>query len=98
MYTGIVQGVGRITALTPTTAGLQLTLRAPQALLKDLQIGASVSVDGVCLSVVTIDGDLLSFDAIHATLARTNLGDRRVDEVVNLERSAKMGDENGGHA
>jgi riboflavin synthase len=98
MYTGIVQGVGRIVTLTPTISGLHLTLRAPRALLHDLQIGASVSVDGVCLSVVTIVGDLISFDAINVTLERTNLSDRLVGDVVNLERSAKQGDENGGHA
>jgi len=98
MYTGIVQGVGRIAALTPTVSGLHIALRFPTALLRDLQIGASVSVDGVCLSVVTIDGNLISFDAINATLDRTNLGDRRVGDVVNLERSARQGDENGGHA
>lgn len=98
MYTGIVQGVGRVVSLQPTVSGLHLTLRVPQALLRELQIGASVSVDGVCLSVVTIDGDLLSFDAIHATLDRTNLGDRLVGDAVNLERSARQGDENGGHA
>lgn len=98
MYTGIVQGLGRIAALTPTVSGLHLELRIPHALLHDLQIGASVSVDGVCLSVVTIDDDLISFDAINATLERTNLGDRRVGDVVNIERSARQGDENGGHA
>jgi len=98
MYTGIVQGQGRVASLTPTVSGLQIALRMPHALLRDLQIGASVSVDGVCLSVVTIDGDLVAFDAINATLDRTNLGDRRVGEVVNIERSARQGDENGGHA
>lgn len=98
MYTGIVQGLGRVVALEPTISGLHITLRIPSALLRDLQIGASVSVDGVCLSVVTINGELISFDAINATLERTNLGDRRVGEVVNVERSARQGDENGGHA
>lgn len=98
MYTGIVQGLGRVVSLTPTISGLHLTLRIPQALLHDLQIGASVSVDGVCLSVVTIEGELVSFDAINATLERTNLGDRLVGDVVNIERSARQGDENGGHA
>lgn len=98
MYTGIVQGLGRVVSLTPTVSGLHITLRIPPTLLHDLQIGASVSVDGVCLSVVTIDGELVSFDAIHATLERTNLGDRRVGDVVNVERSARQGDENGGHA
>ena len=98
MYTGIVQGLGRVAALTPTISGLQIALRIPPALLHELQIGASVSVDGVCLSVVTIQGNLISFDAINATLDRTNLGDRRVGDVVNIERSARQGDENGGHA
>ncbi len=98
MYTGIVQGVGRIVTLTPTVSGVHIALRFPHALLRDLQLGASVSVDGVCLSVVSIEGDLIAFDAINATLDRTNLGDRRVGEVVNLERSARQGDENGGHA
>jgi riboflavin synthase len=98
MYTGIVQGIARVVSIQPTTSGLHLTLRMPSTLLDALQIGASVSVDGVCLSVVTIDGDCVSFDAIHATLERTNLGDRRVGDVVNVERSARQGDENGGHA
>jgi riboflavin synthase len=98
MYTGIVQGLGRVAALTPTLSGLHIALRCPPALLADLQIGASVSVDGVCLSVVSINGNLVSFDAIHATLERTNLGDRLVGDVVNIERSARQGDENGGHA
>lgn len=98
MYTGIVQGTGRIVKLSPTVSGLQLTIRFPRALLNDLQIGASVSVEGVCLSVVTIADDLVAFDAINVTLERTNLGDRQVGDVVNLERSARLGDENGGHA
>jgi hypothetical protein len=98
MYTGIVQGVGRIVTLTPTVSGVHIALRFPHGLLRDLQLGASVSVDGVCLSVVCIEADLISFDAINATLDRTNLGDRRVGDVVNLERSARQGDENGGHA
>jgi riboflavin synthase len=98
MYTGIVQGLGRIVTLTPTVSGVHIALRFPKGLLHDLQLGASVSVDGVCLSVVSIADDLIAFDAIHATLERTNLGDRRVGEVVNLERSARQGDENGGHA
>ena len=98
MYTGIVQGLARVVTLTPTLNGLHIQLRLPSHLLNDLQIGASVGVEGVCLSVVTIEGDLISFDAIHATLERTNLGDRRVGDVVNVERSARQGDENGGHA
>lgn len=98
MYTGIVQGLGRVVTLTPTISGLHIMLRFPRHLLHDLQIGASVSVEGVCLSVVTIDDDLVSFDAINATLERTNLGDRLVGDAVNVERSARQGDENGGHA
>jgi riboflavin synthase len=98
MYTGIVQGTGRIVALTPTVSGLHIQIRFPGALLHELQMGASVSVNGVCLSVAAMQGDVIGFDAIHVTLERTNLGDHRVGELVNLERSARQGDENGGHA
>jgi riboflavin synthase len=98
MYTGIVQGTGRIVALTPTVSGLHIEVRFPRALLQGLQMGASVSVNGVCLSVAAMHDDVIGFDAIHVTLERTNLADHRVGELVNLERSARQGDENGGHA
>lgn len=97
MYTGIVQGRGRITAVRPQRAGLRLAVLFPPALMRGLQLGASVAIDGACLSVVALDGREVSFDATAATLAVTNLADRLVGDEVNLERSARQGAEIGGH-
>ena len=62
-----------------------------------LQIGASVSINGVCLTVVSINEEKVKFDIITETLNRTNLGDLSVGSRVNIERSLKFGDEIGGH-
>jgi riboflavin synthase len=63
-----------------------------------IQIGASVALNGTCLTVVEqVEGDVLRFDVIGETLARTNLGFLQEGSAVNFERSARMGDEIGGH-
>ena len=63
----------------------------------DLDIGASVSLDGVCMTVVNSDNGIVSFDAIYETLDRTTLSDRKVGDLLNVERSLRLGDELGGH-
>lgn len=97
MYTGIVQAVRPLAAVTPYAGGTEFTLEFTPPLLEDLAIGGSVSVEGVCLSVTKIEGDKVSFDAMSATLERTNLGAVAARGMVNVERSAKPTDENGGH-
>lgn len=67
------------------------------ALSNGLQLGASVSVSGVCLTVTKVVGTVASFDMMGETLAKTNLGHLKSDDFVNTERSAKVGDEIGGH-
>jgi riboflavin synthase len=62
-----------------------------------LKIGASVSIDGVCLTVTSIEHDLVSFDVIQETVTRTTLGALQIGDSVNIERSLKFGDEIGGH-
>lgn len=62
-----------------------------------LEIGASVALDGVCMTVVGIDSGHIGFDAIEETLDRTTLTDRSIGDVLNVERSLRMGDELGGH-
>jgi riboflavin synthase len=98
MYTGIVQAVRPVTAARPYPGGTEFRLRFSPRLLQDLQIGASVAVEGVCLSVTAIEGDEVSFDAMDATLARTNLAGVAARGTANVERSARPMDENGGHA
>ncbi|CAI8865158.1 riboflavin synthase [Methylococcus capsulatus] len=97
MFTGIIRGRGLIVAADPQDTGTRFRIRFPDDLLGGLETGASVAVDGVCLTVVRIAGNEIDFDVVAGTLALTNLGDRRVGDEVNLERSARLGDEVGGH-
>lgn len=97
MYTGIVQAVAPVANVTRHPGHAALEVDLPESLLDDLKIGASVAVEGVCLSVTTINGNRIGFDAMNATLERTNLGKLAAGGRVNVERSAKLGEENGGH-
>ena len=95
MFTGIVQGIGEIVAKTTVNTVTSMTIRLPN--VENLAIGASVSINGVCLTVVSIESNNVQFDVIDETIDRTNLGDVSVGDTVNIERSLKFGDEVGGH-
>ena len=95
MFTGIVQGVGEVITKTSHNTVTSMTIKIPN--VKSLAIGASVSINGVCLTVVSLDSNIVQFDVIDETLKRTNLGDISVGDYVNIERSLKFGDEVGGH-
>lgn len=98
MYTGIVQATAPITNTIRHDGYTEFHIEFPERLLVDLQIGGSVAVEGVCLSATSISGTTVTFDAMDATLERTNLGTLKTGDLINLERSAKPNDENGGHA
>jgi len=95
MFTGIVQGVGEVITKTSHNTVTSMTIKLPN--VNGLAIGASVSINGVCLTVVSLDSNIVQFDIIDETLKRTNLGDISVGDYVNIERSLKFGDEVGGH-
>ena len=95
MFTGIVQGVSEVITKTSHNTVTSMTIKLPN--VKNLAIGASVSINGVCLTVVSLDSNVVQFDIIDETLERTNLGDISVGDYVNIERSLKFGDEVGGH-
>lgn len=97
MYTGIVQRVFDIIAVDKKIGLNTLTIAFDEALLNNLTIGASVAVDGVCLTVTTINNNQISFDVMQETLNKTTLGLLNAGDKVNIERSAKQGDEIGGH-
>lgn len=97
MYTGIVQGAFAITHCEDETGLRRLGVELPDELLTDISIGASVGLNGVCMTVTRIEGNTLHFDAMAETLRLTTLGQLRVGDRVNVERSAKQGAEIGGH-
>jgi len=91
LFTGIVEEVGEIAG-----AGHQLRVNC-RVVLADAKPGASVAMNGVCLTMVNFDASGFSCDLSPETLARTNLGALRVGSPVNLERPAALGDRLGGH-
>ncbi len=97
MFTGIVQGIAPIHSVVEKTNFKTHVIKMPQELLTDLEIGASVAHNGVCLTVTKIDKDLVSFDLMTETLRVTNLGSLREGDYVNIERAMRMGTEIGGH-
>lgn len=97
MYTGIVAGAFPLVEVIEKPGLHTLVIALPPELLQDLTLGASVGMDGVCLTVTRIEGDRVSFDAMQETLSRTTLGQRRAGDLVNIERSAKGQVEIGGH-
>lgn len=102
MFTGIVTHRGSIEDILrggepgDEAAVVRLRIR-PRPPMEGLAIGDSVAVDGVCLTVVSLEDGVLGFDAIPETLRRTTLGGRRPGDLVNLERALGMGDALGGH-
>tara|TARA_B110001452_G_scaffold253324_1_gene243916 strand:+ start:773 stop:1378 length:606 start_codon:yes stop_codon:yes gene_type:complete len=96
MFTGIVAGMGRICHIEGNDV-IRIIIDFGMVSTERLIEGASVSVDGVCLTVVEIDGQMVSFDAIPETLSLTTLGEKIEGHWVNLERALKVGDELGGH-
>jgi len=99
LFTGIVQGTATVAsvAASPTGEFTTLTVRFPEGKLAGVSLGASVALNGTCLTVTAFDGDVASFDLIAETLRRTNLGALVEGSDVNFERSARYGDEVGGH-
>ena len=95
MFTGIVQGTAKIVDIEQKESIRTIFIDLPNIEL--LEIGASVSIDGVCLTATEINDGIVSFDIIQETLSRSTLGDLEVGGVVNFERSLKFGDEIGGH-
>jgi riboflavin synthase len=96
VFTGLVESLAEVADAVPEPPGVRLVIREPRIALAS-SIGASVAINGCCLTVVAIDGDTLAFQAGEETLSRTNLGELKSGDMVNLERSLKMGDEIGGH-
>ena len=96
MFTGIVETVGRVVAIEPQGEKTRLVLEAP-AVTDALPIGASVAVNGACLTVVEVQGGCVAFEAVRETLERSSLGGLRVGSKVNLERAMRADARLDGH-
>lgn len=95
MFTGIVEEVGEVVELHNSGTNRDLVIRA--RMTPELRVDQSVSHNGVCLTVVAINGDTYRVTAVKETLERSNLGSLRSGDGVNLERSLRIGDRLDGH-
>ena len=96
MFTGIVEEVGQVVALERGAASARLSVRGP-LVSADAVPGASIAVNGVCLTVVEHDGDGFSVDVMDETLRRSSLAGAQLGEPVNLERAMRADGRFGGH-
>jgi len=97
MFTGIIKGMFPVVEVIDKPGLKTFVVALSSDLVEGLRTGASVAVNGVCLTVVSIEGTHVRFDAMEETLRLTTLGKIQIGENVNIERSARMGDEIGGH-
>ncbi len=95
MFTGLVQGIGRIAAREVTDAGARLQIETP--LVSELRAGDSIAVNGVCLSAAALENGSFTADAMNETLSRTSLGGLAPGAEVNLELPLRASDRLGGH-
>jgi len=96
MFTGLIEDIGRITAIDRRGAAAALTLTTALP-LQEIAVGDSVAVDGACLTVTAKTGSTLTFDVSPETIASTTIGGLRSGSAVNLERALRLGDRMGGH-
>ncbi len=98
MFTGIVEELGSVRSVTPREGGARVEINAT-TVLDDVTMGASIAVNGCCLTVVAFDviAGWWSADAVAETLDRTNVGDLAPGDPVNLERPVRLLDRLGGH-
>lgn len=96
MYTGIVEGLGRIIAIDDLKNSKVITVQ-PEFICDDLKLGDSIAINGVCLTVSKLNETTFTADVVAETLAKTNLALLNVNDIINLERCLKVGDRLGGH-
>jgi riboflavin synthase len=97
MFTGIVQGKGRVLSADARPGGVRLVIALPPRAAHPIEPGASVAINGTCLTFVEGAPAAACFDVIEETLRVTTLGGLREGDAVNVERAARFGDEIGGH-
>ncbi len=95
MFTGIIETLGKVEKLEKEGGNLHITVSS--SITQELKIDQSVSHNGVCLTVVSLDGDSYTVTAIEETLNKTSLGNLKVGNVVNLERAMLLGARLDGH-
>ena len=94
MFTGLVEDLGKINSINKFDGYWNVEIITK---LDDIIIGDSISVNGVCLTVINLNKDIIGFDIVSESLEKSNLSNLKINEIVNLERCLKLSDRIGGH-
>jgi riboflavin synthase len=103
MFTGIIEGLGEVKSISSLkgdlrrTADMRLKLKIPARLLKGLKLGDSMNLNGTCLTVVNKRNQMVEFELVRETTKRSQIGQLKKGDLVNVERSLRLGDRLGGH-
>ena len=103
MFTGIIEGLGKVSSISRLNKGLgqfadmRLKLKIPLKLLKGLKLGDSMNLNGTCLTVMNIKNHLVEFEMVRETTKKSCIGQVKKGDLVNIERSLRLGDRLGGH-
>lgn len=97
MFTGIIQATGEIARMEPRDGDMRLAIQCPALDMADVALGDSIAVNGVCLTVVTMDAQGFAADVSRESLERTTLGDLKTGSTVNLEKALTLQTRLGGH-
>ncbi len=97
MFTGIIEGVGRLAAHEPVGGDVRFTFEVGSLPFEQVRLGESIAVNGVCLTVIAFDANSFQADASTETLGLTTLGRLAVGAALNLERAMRPSDRLGGH-
>lgn len=96
MFTGIVEEIGLVKEVVYGSKSIKLTIKC-EKIMDDVKIGDSIAVNGICLTVASLDNGVFTADVMPQTMRKTNLGSLRAGEKVNLERALRPVDRMGGH-
>src|SRR4051794_26276858 len=97
MYSGITRGLFPVVSVEQRAGVTGFMVELSSALAQGVELGASISVDGVCMTAMSIQGPRIGFEAIAESLSRSTLDQLQVGRLVSVERSCRVGDELGGH-
>ncbi|KGR73522.1 riboflavin synthase [Ureibacillus manganicus] len=96
MFTGIIEEIGKVTAIKKDSTSMELTLHCPK-ILTDARLGDSISVNGVCLTITNLQNEQMAVDVMPETVKATNIHQLKIGDPVNLERAMSANGRFGGH-
>ena len=96
MFTGIIEEVGKLKSIKPTSGGLSIEVEAKKV-LEDSKLGDSIAINGICLTITDLKPNSFNFDVSQETINRSNIKDLKIGDFVNLERALRPIDRMGGH-